>query len=460
MLFQSCEFLLFFAIVLICRQLLPKKHERLILLIASYVFYSWWSLKFVFLIVATTFIDFYAGKFIHKYKKENTKRKLFLTVSIFINLGLLFFFKYWCWINELFGNSLGYTFVLPLGISFYTFQSMSYTLDVYFKKIKPEKSLIAFASFVSFFPQLVAGPINRAGELLSQLDRGPRYIKSFVISGISIFTWGAVKKVIFADNLALYVNEVYEIAAYRQSLDLLLASYAFAFQIYCDFSGYTDMARGIARLMGYELSMNFNSPYLAKNIRDFWSRWHISLSTWFRDYVYIPLGGNRRGEIITSRNILITMFIAGIWHGANLTFLIWGLFHGLLIVIFHFLSKRNLKKTDLVTNKENKLVDFFKILFTFNLVVLGWIFFRAQSITEALEVIKGIARFDFSGIEWNSAFPWLMIFPILFLLESKQKLKDYFAKRVLLNWILIWIGIFSVIIFGATKATDFIYFQF
>ncbi len=458
MLFQSCEFLLFFAIVLICRQVLPKKYERLILLIASYIFYSWWSWKFSFLIVATTLIDFYAGKFIYKYENENSKRKLFLAVSITINLGLLFFFKYWFWINELFGNSLGYTLILPLGISFYTFQSMSYTLDVYFKKIEPEKSLVAFASFVSFFPQLVAGPINRAGQLLSQLDRGPRYIKSFIVSGVSLFAWGAVKKVVFADNLAGYVNDVYEIAAYRNSLDLLLASYAFAFQIYCDFSGYTDMARAIARLMGYELSMNFNSPYLAKNIRDFWSRWHISLSTWFRDYVYITLGGNRRGEIITSRNILITMLIAGIWHGANTTFLIWGLYHGLLIVIFHFVSKRN--ETEVLVSQENKLIDFLKILFTFNLVVLGWIFFRAQNIAEAFDVIKGIARLDFTGIEWNHAFPWLMIFPIFFVLESKHKLKDYFAKNEFLSWILIWLGIFSVIIFGATKATDFIYFQF
>lgn len=454
MLFQSFEFFIFFTIVILLRLALRHKFERLVILISSYIFYGWWSWKFSSLLIATTLIDFYAAKMIDKYADEKHKRRIFLLSSVSINLGLLFFFKYLCWVNGLFTGNFVCNIVLPLGISFYTFQSMSYTLDVYYKKIKPEKSFIAFASFVSFFPQLVAGPIERAGDLLSQLDRGPRYIKSFIISGISIFTWGAVKKVIFADNLALYVNEVYEIAGYRNSLDLLLGSYAFAFQIYCDFSGYTDMARGIARLMGYELYKNFNSPYLAINIRDFWSRWHISLSTWFRDYVYIPLGGSHGDRFKTCRNVLITMLIAGIWHGANTTFLIWGLFHGILIIIFHLVYKKEKSKNS------NLLIQILQIFFTFNLVVMGWIFFRSENINQAFDVFRGIFSFNFSNLSWNNAFSWLMIFPIFIFLESRTKLKDYINSKPFLNWILIWIGFFSIIIFGVTKASDFIYFQF
>jgi alginate O-acetyltransferase complex protein AlgI len=458
MLFHTLEFILLFGITIFARIILPKSFERIILLIASYTFYAWWSLKFLTLLIFSTLIDYFAAKLIHRNLHNKDLSKIFLIISLIINLGILFIFKYFIWVTQLGGFNLGFNLVLPLGISFYTFQSISYTIDVYRKKIQPENSLLSYALYVSFFPQLVAGPIERSDTLLPQINRGPKLINSFIVSGLSIFIWGLVKKVIFGDNLGNFVNEIYSIHNSASSLDLLLASYAFAFQIYCDFSGYTDMARGVARLLGYEMHKNFDSPYFAQNIREFWQKWHITLSTWFRDYLYIPLGGNRSGTPKEIFNILVTMIIAGLWHGANLTFLAWGALHGLYISIFHL--KNKFLGRDFM-NSQTVISKFIKIFFTFNLVTIGWIFFRSSSLKQAFDILNIIIlRSNWTSLHWETSYTLMIIFIGLIFLRRYCNIVEFITKNNFLNWIFIWLGLFSSIVFGALQKTDFIYFQF
>lgn len=449
MLFQSVEFLVLFPLLLLLRYFLPKNFEKPLLVVASYIFYSWWSWKFVVLLLISTCVDYFCSLLIGKEKKSS-KRKLFLTLSLLVNLGILFIFKYYVWVAGLFGNDLAYSIILPLGISFYTFQSMSYTIDVYRKEIDPEKDFIGFAAFVSFFPQLVAGPIERAKNLLTQIENGPKYASTFIRSGLSLFIWGLIKKVVFADHCAELVNLSYDVYEGQSSMELLLASYAFALQIYCDFSGYTDMARGIARLMGYELCLNFNLPYFASNIRDFWHKWHISLSTWFRDYVYIPLGGNRVSQVQNYFNIILTMLIAGVWHGSNMTFVIWGLLHGLYIVIYDFTHKRF----------ASFIPKPLSIFITFHFVLLGWIFFRSETVEKAFSIIQKIMEFDFNVLEYSSIYTYMIVFFVLMTLRRYFKVEETISKNYFLNWTFIWLGILTVMIFGSLSKTDFIYFDF
>lgn len=449
MLFQSIEFLVAFPLLLLLRFLLPKSFEKVLLLVASYVFYSWWSLKFVFLLLLSTVVDYYCAKLIVRQKTNANVKKFFLFLSLFINLGVLFVFKYYVWLSGLFGNDLGYSIILPLGISFYTFQSMSYTIDIYRGNIEEEKSFINFATFVSFFPQLVAGPIERASNLLGQIDRGPKYKKDFIRSGLSLFVWGLIKKVVFADNIASLVNFSYGIHEYQSSLELLLSTYGFALQIYGDFSGYTDMARGVARLMGYELMLNFNLPYFASNIREFWHKWHISLSTWFRDYVYIPMGGNRCSKWNNYFNIFITMLIAGVWHGANMTFVIWGALHGLYIIVFDYLQKLNLK-----------IPKFISCLLTFHFVLLAWIFFRAENLSQALAIITKIFHADFSILQFSNIYIYMIIFYLLMAIRRYTNIEEFFVNKSFINWSMIWLGFIAVVVFGSLESADFIYFDF
>lgn len=449
MLFQSIEFLVAFPLLLLLRFLLPKSFEKVLLLVASYVFYSWWSLKFVFLLLLSTVVDYYCAKLIVRQKTNANAKKFFLFLSLLINLGVLFVFKYYVWLSGLFANDLGYSIILPLGISFYTFQSMSYTIDIYRGNIEEEKSFINFATFVSFFPQLVAGPIERASNLLGQIDRGPKYKKDFIRSGLSLFVWGLIKKVVFADNIASLVNFSYGIHEYQSSLELLLSTYGFALQIYGDFSGYTDMARGVARLMGYELMLNFNLPYFASNIREFWHKWHISLSTWFRDYVYIPMGGNRCSKWNNYFNIFITMLIAGVWHGANMTFVIWGALHGLYIIVFDYLQKLNLK-----------IPKFISCLLTFHFVLLAWIFFRAENLSQALAIIAKIFQADFSILQFSNIYIYMIIFYVLMAIRRYTKIEEFFANKSFINWSMIWLGLIAVVVFGSLESADFIYFDF
>ena len=389
MLFHTWPFVLFFLIVYPVYLILKNTRYGLPwLLVASYFFYACFNPLYLILIAYSTLIDYSVVKKIDK----NTHRKLWLSISIINNLGLLSFFKYGGFITEnlnILLSSLGIPYVLPspgillpVGISFYILQSMSYTIDFYRGNIVRETSLIRYATFVSLFPQLVAGPIERARNLLPQLHKQPNISTSDMTDGLSLFVVGFFKKVALADYLALYVDKVYSTPDQYQSLALVLATFLFSWQIYFDFSGYTDMARGLARMMGFRLMLNFNNPYMATSLGDFWSRWHISLSSWFKDYVYIPLGGNRKSKFNTYRNMFFTMIISGLWHGAAWTFIIWGTIHAL-----GRFCTRELEYTSFYQKRMPKIA---KQLLVYLFVTFAWIFFRAENITDAWVILKRI----------------------------------------------------------------------
>lgn len=397
------------------------------LLTASYVFYGWWNPVYLLLILWATSVDYLAVLAMARTRWK----KPWVALSIINNLGLLGFFKYGrfvvdnvnalaerfdlpyalsdpnvCFLSEGLNHVLSslhlsyqvpdFSYLLPVGISFYVFQSMSYTIDFYRGEVELEPSFIRYATFVSLFPQLVAGPIERASHLLPQLQRAPRITREDVADGLSLFVVGLFKKIALADYLAMYVDPVYSSPQDYGAPALLLATFAFAWQIYFDFSGYTDMARGIGRLIGVRLMLNFNNPYLATGLGDFWRRWHISLSTWFRDYVYIPLGGNRRGELRTYVNMVLTMLISGLWHGAMWTFVLWGAVHAAGRVL-----TRSLEQTAVYRDRVPTLA---KQVLTFSVVMLAWVFFRAQSISDAWLILGRI----FTGGLADPAFPMLL----------------------------------------------------
>jgi len=458
MLFHTWHFFVFFLIVYFIY--LPLKKTRFYLhwlLAASYFFYGWWNPLYLLIITYSTVINYYAV--ILMQKSQN--KKLWLTVSIVNSLGVLGFFKYGAFIAEnlnIFLSRLGEPFsipapgvLLPVGISFYTFQSMSYTIDLYRGKVKRESSFIRFATFVSLFPQLVAGPIERAKNLLPQLTGKPEISRDDITDGLSLFFVGLFKKIVLADYLALYVDKIYAAPGYFDSFSLIVATFAFGWQIYFDFSGYTDMARGIAKMMGFNLMLNFNNPYLATSLGDFWNRWHISLSTWFKDYVYIPLGGNRRGKVNTYKNMFLTMVISGLWHGAAWNFVIWGILHA----VGRFLT-RELERTNFYNKKVPKLV---KQLSVFTFVTFAWIFFRVESLSDATLIVSRI----FTAGLANPNFPLLALFFCIsiwiyqFLYESKVK--------KFLEWAPLKVGIMIFIllcltIFASSGQDAFIYFQF
>ncbi len=458
MLFHTWNFVVFFLIVYFVYYLLIKtKYYLHWLLAASYFFYGWWNPLYLLLITFSTAINYYAVILMQK----SQKKKLWLTLSIVNSMGVLGFYKYGNFITENLNvvlSGLGVSnsitpigVLLPVGISFYTFQSMSYTIDFYRGTIKREPSFIRFATFVSLFPQLVAGPIERAKNLLPQLTGKPEISLDDITDGLSLFGVGIFKKIVLADFLALYVDRVYAAPGYFDSFHLIVATMAFSWQIYFDFSGYTDMARGIARMMGFDLMLNFNNPYLATSLGDFWNRWHISLSTWFKDYVYIPLGGNRKGKLNTYMNMFLTMVISGLWHGAAWNFVIWGALHAL----GRFLT-RELERTQFYKEKVPKLA---KQLSVFIFVSFAWIFFRAKTISDALLIIKRI----FTERPSNPEFPLIALFLCVsiwiyqFLYESKL--------RKFLEWTPLRIGcmIFIIVcltLFAGSRQDAFIYFQF
>ena len=391
------------------------------LLLASYVFYGWWNPLYLVLIAYSTLIDYAAVTFMAR----GGRKKLWLWASIVNHVALLGFFKYGAFVARnvnaaLAGLGVGHAvpepgLLLPVGISFYTFQAMSYTIDFYRGEIEREPSLVRFATFVSLFPQLVAGPIERAKHLLPQLRGRPAITGDDVATGFSLFAVGLFKKVALADYLGRYVDRVYATPSEYGAAALLLATFAFAWQIYFDFSGYTDMARGVARMMGFRLMLNFNNPYLSTSLREFWQRWHISLSTWFKDYVYIPLGGNRHGTFNTYRNMVITMVVSGLWHGAAWTFVIWGALHALGRV-----ATRALESSAFYRERVPKTV---KQAFVFAFVGFAWIFFRAQSFSDAVLIVTRI----FAGAWSDPRFPMLALALVLavwayqFLYESKAR---------------------------------------
>jgi alginate O-acetyltransferase complex protein AlgI len=476
MLFNSIEFLLFFPTIFILYWFVFNKnlkYQNSLILASSYVFYGWWDHRFLSLIFLSTIVDYVIGLNISNQSSKK-KQKLLLWGSVLFNLSVLGFFKYYnffvdSWV-ELF-SSVGYeiksvwtlNIILPVGISFYTFQTMSYTIDIYRKKLEPTKDFISFASFVSFFPQLVAGPIERASNLLPQILKKREFQHDQVIQGLKLILWGLFKKVVIADSLAPIVDDIFSNYQDFGGGTLWLGAIYFSFQIYCDFSGYSDIAIGTSKLLGFELMSNFKFPYFSRNIGEFWRRWHISLSTWFRDYLYIPLGGSQEGKWKSIRNIFIIFLVSGFWHGANWTFIFWGLFHSILFLpTFMFNKNRNYTSSIIAANTLlPSLKEFINVVTTFLLVTIGWVFFRSESIGDSFSYLTS------------------MISNINIVTHLSPKISFYILVLVLVDWtqrfdernlfvtfpklifrIFVIICVFLILINFKKESQQFIYFDF
>jgi D-alanyl-lipoteichoic acid acyltransferase DltB (MBOAT superfamily) len=495
MLFNSVEFAVFLPIVFILYWFCTAKSlklQNLFVVISSYFFYGWWDWRFLSLIFISTLQDYFVAQKIQNTDNEH-KRKLWLIISIIVNLGILGFFKY-C---NFFINSFVETFtlsgikpnistlhiILPIGISFYTFQTMSYTIDIYKRKLEPTKDFIAFAAFVSFFPLLVAGPIERATNLLSQFLNKRVFDYGKAVDGLRQILWGLFKKVVVADSCAIYVNSVFGYASGtfadpEHSLllvagsTLLIGAIFFAFQIYCDFSGYSDIAIGTARLFGFNAMRNFNFPYFSRDIAEFWRRWHISLTTWFRDYVYIPLGGSRVSKAKVVRNTFIIFLVSGFWHGANWTFIIWGVIHAILFLPLILMNK-NRKYTDTIADGKflPSTSEIFQIAATFFLVLIGWIIFRAENIGLAVVYLKGMMNKSLFSLgllyQKKLVLETTILIIIMLIIEWVGRKNQFGLEKFGLNWNRVPRYIFYLVIsfvvlthFSPEKATEFIYFQF
>ncbi len=473
MLFNSFTFWIFFLVVIITYKSLPHKGQNRLLLVASYIFYGYWDYRFLTLIFASTVIDFFVAQKIQDSTKNESKKR-YLLISIFSNLGMLGFFKYYNFFSSevldgltLLGLDVSLpvlNIVLPVGISFYTFQTMSYTIDVYRGHTKPTNRFFDFALYVSFFPQLVAGPIERSYRLLPQiLEKRPRLKEDFA-EGLYHVIIGLFKKVVIADNMAPIVNNVFS----RPVSDLtgpeiIVGVYAFAFQIYGDFSGYTSIAQGIAKWMGFNLSWNFKMPYFAVNPSDFWQRWHISLSSWLRDYLYIPLGGSKGSHLFTLRNLMTTMLLGGLWHGAGWTFIAWGLYHGLLLVIYRLLefAQEGRKRSFM----QHKLSIGVRMVIFFHLICISWLLFRAESINQAFEmIILLLTNFEITNFVLYSV--GMIIFfagPLMALeywIEKSGDLLVIVNSNVILRLCIYLYFILMIWVFPPLTSQVFIYFQF
>ena len=475
MLFNSIEFLIFLPTVFILYWFVLNKNanfQNTLILISSYFFYGWWDYRFLVLIFLSTIVDYFIGINIPKQKSKN-KQKLFLYCSVLFNIGVLGFFKYYnffieSWI-DLF-SSIGYdisskwtlNIILPVGISFYTFQTISYTIDIYRKKFEPTNDFVSFASFVSFFPQLVAGPIERATNLLPQILTVREFSYKQGVQGLRLILWGMFKKVVIADSLAPMVDSIFN---NYQSFDggtLWLGVIYFAFQIYCDFSGYSDIAIGISKLFGFELRSNFKFPYFSRNIGEFWRRWHISLSTWFRDYLYIPIGGSKEGKWKSIRNIFIIFLISGLWHGANWTFVAWGLFHSILFIP-SFILKTNRKYTTTIIG-ENKIIpsfkEFLQIGTTFLFVTIGWVFFRSETIGDSITYLNQMF-FDFDiPKRLRSGIMYIVVLLFVDFIYRKNERKVLNRGSEPIRQIIYVITILVTISFFVDSTKNFLYFQF
>lgn len=481
MLFNSLEYLIFFPLVVIIYFLTPYKYRWIPLLIASYYFYMVWKPIYIVLIVITTFINYLTGLAIGK-TEDPLKRKRYLALGIISSLSMLFVYKYLNFFTDsataLF-DYLNISFylpyfrlLLPMGISFYTFQTLSYTIDVYRGTTKVEKHFGIFSLFVIFFPQLVAGPIERSDNLLPQFREKHDFDYKLATDGLKLIAWGLFKKVVIADRIAKLVNLVYNNVHEYTGFPLILATIFFAFQIYCDFSGYSDIAIGSAQIMGYRLMENFRRPYHSRSISEFWKRWHISLSTWFKDYVYIPLGGNRVVKWRWYYNLFITFLISGLWHGASWTFVTWGALHG----FYHIFSiiTANIRKKIVKTiglDKLPTLHKFIQIGITFILVCFGWIFFRANSLSDAIYVINhmfvglgssaAITTLGLDRFQLIIAFSSIGLMELVHLIQEKRSIRKLVStKAIWIRWSLYYILILWILLFGAFGSQEFIYFQF
>ncbi len=471
MLFNSIEFIYFLPTIVILFFLTPHKFRWILLLAASYIFYMFWKVEYVVLIVITTIVDYFVAIWMEKAKEKN-KRKLLLILSLTFNLGFLFLFKYYNFaagnVNQLFASaginhSLPYSsWLLPVGISFYTFQTLSYTLDVYFGRLKAERHLGYFALYVSFFPQLVAGPIERFTRLAPQLKAKHKIEYENISKGMRLIIYGLFIKMVIADNLATYVDQIYTQTETYSSWDILKGLCLYYFQIYNDFYGYSLIAIGSARLMGIHLMDNFKTPYLAKNIMEFWQRWHISLSTWFRDYLYFPLGGNRVKKSRWWFNICVVFLVSGFWHGASWTFIFWG---GLYAIIY--LIEKSINKL-MGWGKEYKPFSFIHILLalkTFILVTFIWVFFRSQSLSEALHIFNYIIHpnREITSVLTIPTVVWVflaffVVSDILLYNTRFDKFMDKFSFPI--RWLTYAILIVGIVFYANVETIPFIYFQF
>ena len=475
MLFNSIQFALFLPVVFAAYWLIGRRNIRLqnlFLLVASYYFYGCWSWKFLLLIVVSSVVDFVVGWLMHDTEKP-LHRKLLLAASLATNLGILGFFKYYNFFIESFVelftgmgialNPFTLQIVLPVGISFYTFQTLSYTIDIYRRQLEPTRDPISFFAFVSFFPQLVAGPIERAASLLPQFERERTFNEATATEGMRQILWGLFKKMVIADNLAPVVDQIFANYSELSGSVLVLGILYFAIQIYCDFSGYSDIAIGTAKLFGFRLMTNFSFPYFSRDIGEFWRRWHISLSTWFRDYVYIPLGGSRASKGRQFFNIFVTFAVSGFWHGANWTFIAWGVLHGLFYLPFIFLGRK--KYGNIAA--ENRLLPSLReagaIAATFALVLLAWTFFRAPSVTDAFLYISGIFDASLFSLPSEYRFPVVYVAGILgfeWLQRHKVFALDIASWHVVLRWGMYLLLVYLILFLGTGKPQSFIYFQF
>ena len=473
MFFNSIEFSIFISIIFFLYWFITNKNLKMqnaLIVIASYIFYGWWDWRFLSLIIFSTLIDYSIGVFL--FKENNAKRrKLFLWISIGINLSFLGFFKYYNFFVDsfisafsFFGSNTSFSplnIILPVGISFYTFQTLSYTIDIYKRKLIPTNDVISFAAFVSFFPQLVAGPIERATHLLPQFYKKRHFDYKQAISGVNLIIWGLFKKMVISDNAALIVNGVFANYTNESSLSLLLGMLLFSFQIYCDFSGYSDIAIGISRLLGFDLMNNFKFPYFSKNIREFWNRWHISLSTWFRDYLYIPLGGSKVSTQRRLINIFVVFLVSGLWHGANWTFVFWGFLHALFFV-FNILFKEKL----LMHSYHFHLKNLALILINFSLVSIAWIFFRSKNISDAFQYIQNICLFTDGQNFFKKTNSYLLMtinafMGIFFLIIAEYRTMRKDKSEIKFSSPILIIIIILICLLGVFKdQSSFIYFQF
>ena len=482
MLFNSIDFAIFLPIVFLLYWFVANKNLKLqnfLIVVASYVFYGWWDWRFLSLILLSTLVDYTIGRKLSN-EENQTKKKILLWTSLVVNLGFLGFFKYYNFFLDnfvtafsFFGhpiNPQGLNVILPVGISFYTFQTLSYTIDVYRKKLEPTKDFIAFTAFVSFFPQLVAGPIERATNLLPQFYKKRTFEYDKAVDGLRQILWGLFKKIVIADNAAQLANEIFNNSADYSGSTLVLGALFFTFQIYGDFSGYSDIAIGTSRLFGFNLMQNFNFPYFSRDIAEFWRRWHISLSTWFRDYLYIPLGGSRGNTWMKVRNTFIIFVVSGFWHGANWTFIIWGALNALYFIPLLLLGKNRVNTDTIAENRHlPSLKEFFQMGITFGLTVLAWVFFRAENIEHALSYLSTIFSKSlitiphFSGI--RHGLETIILIFIFVMIEWFGRNEQFAIARLGFSWkrpvrYAFYYSIILAIFLFMGKQQQFIYFQF
>lgn len=482
MLFTTTTFAVFFLIVFAAYYLAGEKRrhwQNVLLLAASYVFYCWWDWRFGFLLVFSTLLDFACAHAIVVYSKN---RKAWLGISITANLLLLGVFKYY----DFFASSLAglitgmglsvhlplLKLILPVGISFYTFHGLSYIIDVYNKRLNPCRNIVDYSLFVSFFPLLVAGPIERATHLLPQIQAKRSFDYGLAVNGLQQLLWGLVKKLVIADNCAYFANYIFGHYTTLPGSSLLLGALFFSFQIYGDFSGYTDIASGVAKLLGFRLLRNFDFPYFSRSIAEFWRKWHISLTSWFRDYLYIPLGGSKEGRARTVRNVFIVFLVSGLWHGAGFTFIIWGLLHALYFLPGLLLSRNREYASQPVAEAKvwPSWRDLIKMSTTFGLVTLAWIFFRAESLVQAADYCRGLASRSLFSVPLLYNFPYaattLLLLVCFIIIEWRGRNREFAIegmakdKPKLLRWVLYCFLVFAVLFFMNTDKTSFIYFRF